>query len=94
MVGVNSVVMVCFILSSCGVQAPLLLCCEVHLYYQQTGSSLCVMSSVLLSSCNEGLLWIYEAVFSLVGDLVAAWWRFSLPFALGVPQTFGGVYLL
>ena len=31
-VGVNSVVVVVSISSSCGVQAPLLLWCEVHLY--------------------------------------------------------------
>ena len=46
------------------------------------------MFSVLLSSCDEGLLWIYGAVSSLVGEWVAALWRFSLPLALGVPQKF------
>ena len=46
------------------------------------------MPSVLLSSCDEGLLWIYRAVPSLVGEWVAALWRFSLPLALGVPQKF------
>ena len=47
-----------------------------------------MISSVLLLSCGGGLLWIYRAVSSLVGEWVATLWRFSLPLALGVPQKF------
>ena len=47
-----------------------------------------MMSSILLSSCGGGLLWIYGAVSSLVWEWVAALWRFSLPLALRVPQKF------
>ena len=52
------------------------------------GSSLCVISSVLLLSCGGGLLWICGAVSSLAGEWVAALWSFSLPLALRVPQKF------
>ena len=54
MFGVKSVVVVVSILSSGGVLAPPFLWCEVCLYEQQRGSSLCVMYSRILSSLVEG----------------------------------------
>jgi len=65
LVGVNSEVVMVSILSSCGIQAPLYFWCEVHLFQQQRGSYLCVMSAgfsrvVVGSSPGAGLcpLWL------------------------------------
>ena len=44
-IGVHSVIVVVLSLSSGGVQALLSLSCEIRLYYQKRGSSLCVMSA-------------------------------------------------
>ena len=88
MVRVNSVVVVSSIPSSCGLLAPVYLCCEGCLYCQQKSSSLCVMSSRLLSSCSGGLLLSCGAVSSLFGVWVAPWEGSTL-LVLEVPNISG-----
>ena len=85
-IGVNSVLVVGSIFSSCGVQESLQLWCDIHLYQQQRGSSLCVMSRGLLSSCVGGFLSRCGAVSFLVVVWVPPQRRSFLLFELVVPH--------